>query len=180
MESSFLKMKNKRAMSGLVVTMVMIAMSILAVALVWGVVNNLIEEKTETSTACFGILNKVNIEGRYTCFDDYSDPTKNVTRFQISIGDISIDEMLVSITGAGGSKTFTITNTPQEITDLTYLSGESPVKLPEKNGGITYEYVWGSNDPFPDLIKIAPVINGKQCEISDTLAGIDNCSILIN
>lgn len=173
-------MKNKKAMSGLVVTMIMMAMTIFAVAIVWGVVNNLIKEKTETSASCFGILDKVSIEGRYTCFDDYSDSSKNVTRFQISIGDIDVDGLLVSITGAGGSKTFTLTNENKTIPDLSYYNkGDVLTKLPEKNGGITYEYVWISNDPIPDLIKIAPIINGKQCEVSDTLAGIDNCSLLL-
>ena len=167
-------------MSGWVVTMIMMAMTIFAVAIVWGVVNNLIKDKTETSAACFGILDKVNIESRYTCFDDYSDPSKNITRFQISIGNLDVEGVLVSITGSGGSKTFIITDTDTTVPDLSYLGGSSPTKLPEKNGGKTYEYIWPSNDPIPDLIKIAPIVNGKQCEISDTLAGIDNCSILIN
>ncbi len=171
-------MKNKKAMSGLVVSMIMMGMAILAVILVWGVVKNLITEKTESSSACFGILDKVNIEGRYTCF--YSMGSENTTRFQISIGDIDVEGVLVSITGAGGSKTFTLTNESKTIPDLkTYPDGGDTINLPQKNGGTTYEFVWPSSDPIPDLIKIAPIINGKQCEISDTLAGIDNCSLLL-
>jgi len=168
-------MKNKSGMSGMVVAIIMIAMVLLAGAIVWGVVNKLITGEIDKSSSCFGIFDKVSIGKRYTCFDSVN----NVMRVQLSIGDIDVDGVLVSISGNTKQKSFTITNDLKEIdTDLQYYSGGTNIKLPSKNGGITYNYTWGEDDA-PNLIRIAPIINNKQCEISDTLSGIDDCSLLI-
>jgi len=50
------------------------------------------------------------------------------------------------------------------------------VKLPEKNGGKTYLYSW--TQEAAKNVKIAPIIDGTQCEISDTVNELDDCSTL--
>ncbi len=167
-------MKSKRAMSGVVIAIIMIALALFLGSVVWGVVNNLVKGEIGKSSSCFGIYEKISIERRYTCFDS----TNNITRIQIRIGDIDIDNLLVSISGNTKSKYFTLTNEYQTIENLVNYSSPGAVKLPRKNSGITYNFSWGPEDS-PNLIRIAPTINKNQCETVDTLAGIDDCSILV-
>ena len=52
--------------------------------------------------------------------------------------------------------------------------------MPEKNSAITYILnLTAVSFPKPDGIKIAPIANGEQCEVVDTLNEIDNCIIEI-
>ena len=91
------------------------------------------------------------------------------------IGDVDIDELLVSVSTQEESESFKITNTEQLIDDLEYLNGTDLVRLPAKNGGKTYLYTFNEN---PDTIQIAPVTSGTQCEVSDAVSDIDDCSLL--
>ena len=167
-------MKNKKGMSGIVVAIVMIALALFLGAMVWGVVNNLVKGQIEKGSSCFGIYDKISIERRYTCYDSED----NITRIQLRIGDLDVDSVLISISGNTKSETFTLTNEYQTIANLVNYSGGSSVKLPGKNSGITYNFSWGI-ESSPNLIRIAPTVNNNQCEIVDTLSGIDDCSLLV-
>ena len=177
---------DNRGISEVVTTVIMITMVLLASVLLWTIVNNLIQGKIKSSEACFGNAEKVTLDKRNICYDIGADPGK--VRFAISLGDVDVQEVLVSISGDVETKSFKISNVEQTIEKLTYLNGASPqpVKLPSKNGGKTYEYSWNfMPDPttgkFTNLvnsIRIAPIIDGTQCEISDSSSEIDNCLLL--
>jgi len=163
-------MQNKRGLSTVVATVILIALAMTIVMVVWGVVVPLIKNQLKQTESCFGVFEKVTIGSMYTCYDFSS----NEFQFSIDIGDIDVDEVVVLISGEGITKSFRITNEEQVIPYLGYyLSDSESVKLPEKNAGLTYT-ARGFPDK-PDLIQIAPVINGKQCEVSDSLSEIDNC-----
>lgn len=165
--------KNRRGISGIIVTMIMIALVMVVTSIVWAVINNLIKENISSSQACFGNFGKVTLDRKYTCYSD------NEVRFSINIADINIDDALVSIASNAETKSFRLTNEEQTITGLTYYSDGSPnVKIPGKNSGITYVYTWSDDGNPPNTIKIAPTISGKQCDISDTIGGIDDCGLL--
>lgn len=164
--------KRKKGLSTVVVSVIMIALVITAIVIVWGVVNNLIKGKMTSSEACFGNFGKVNINSQYTCYDTSGDP--DVFQFSIEIGDIDVEKVIVSISGAAAVKSYTIPGTYSDVknygTGGTYGEG---LTLPEKNGGLTY--ITNFFIEQPDSIKIAPVINGQQCEVSDTLSEIESC-----
>lgn len=163
----------KKGISGVIVAIIMIGLVMVLTVIIWAAINTLIKEKVETSESCFGVFGKVSLGKAYTCYDFNS----NKVQFSINVKDSDIEEVLISISGTGRSKSFTLSNNNKIVANLTYLSGESSVKLPEKNSGITYLYNW--NNPLPaNFIQIAPVINGKQCEASDSLSGIDDCQLL--
>ena len=155
----------KRGLSPIIATIMTIVMTVALVVVVWGIINNLIEGNIKSSESCFGNFERVTIGERYTC---YNNDTK-IVLFQISIRDIDVDGVLVSISGEGGNPSFTLTNEEQIISDLTNYSQSGTVKLPEKNSGTTYNYTWkqGGSATF---MQIAPIINGNQCEVSDSLA----------
>lgn len=54
------------------------------------------------------------------------------------------------------------------------------VSLPERGGGFTYVFDVNSEGiGIPDSIEIAPTLDGKQCEVSDSIVNIDNCNSLV-
>jgi flagellin-like protein len=178
---------SKRGLSGVITTVLMIALVLAAVAIVWGIVNNTLKDQVESSQSCFGNFDKVTLNRIYTCYDlnPDSDPLTDdgIVQFSLSIGDIEVDEVIVSIAAGGTTGGYTITNLEDE-TD-TNLANYNPddeiqsgfgtdlIKLPGKTAGKTY--VAQTFTSAPDLIQIAPVLNGQQCEVSDTISSIEPC-----
>lgn len=165
---------NKRGLSGIVATVILILLVIVATTVVWTMVSNLIEKKTEGVESCFdvGFSEKVIFNQDYTCFDS----AKNETQFSINIGDIDIEKVLVSISYAGTSKSFTLTKEAQSLSGLvTYPSRGTSIVMPDKNSGLTY-IATGITEQ-PEWIKIAPYIGEKQCEVSDTIYEPEDCEL---
>lgn len=164
---------SRRGMSGVIAAVIMIALVMAAVIIVWGVVIPLVREQLTETESCFGIFGKVTINNMYTCHNSSS----NNFQFSINIGDIDVDKVVVSVSSEGSTNSYTLTNTDQPGIGLTLYPSGGEIKLPGKNAGSTY-IASGFTDE-PDLIQIAPVIKGKQCEASDSLSDIDDCSSLV-
>ena len=164
----FVFIMNKRGLSEIVVSLILVALTVVSVAIVSVVVNNLIGENVEMSEDCFGNFGKISIDKRYTCHDG----ANNRVQFALSIGDVEIDSLLISISTQEESGSFTLTNEEKLISDLKYFNDTDLVRLPVKNAGKTYFYNFNDR---PDSIKIAPLISGTQCEVSDTVVDIDDC-----
>jgi flagellin-like protein len=170
----FRRIGNKKGIAPVVATVLLIALVMVIVAAVWVVVNNLVKGGLEESEACFGILEKVSLNSRYTCYN--SGP--NEFWFSISISDIDVDEVLVGISAEGNSISFKISNTPSGINNLVmYSDRSSSIILPSKNAGLTYilNITGAGFSETPNSISIAPVINDIQCGVSDSMHGIDRC-----
>ena len=170
-------MKSKRGLSAVVAVVILIALAVAAVAIVWGVVANLVDEQLEGADSCINIFDKVSINGRYTCYDS----TNNKFQFSLSIGDIEVEAVLFAIAGGKKTESFAISSNAEVIADVTnYPSGNSIV-LPGKNGGLTYIYDLSSAEftSGPDSLEVAPTINGKQCGSTDKLTDIPNCATLL-
>lgn len=167
--------KNRRGLSTVVTTLIIVSVSMAAVVLIWGVINNMIKGEIKSSESCFGNYDKVKINGQYTCYviegvNDYS------LRFSIMVGDIKLEKVVVAVGSEGTIKSYSITNSSQIIEGLSeYPSGLTSIIMPEKNAGKTYLATG-----FPgmiDSIQLAPVIGGTQCEISDAVYQIEQCEI---
>ena len=173
-------LKNKLGLSTIVASVIMIALVVSATAIVWTFVNKIIKEETESASSCFQFLagGKIVINSEYTCYNrDLS-----IFQFSIGIGEIDIDEVLVSISGIEKTKSFKLNNGGLTESYLrNYVSTPSPdfgaaVYLPKKNAGSTYVVdLENIGITKPTSIKIAPIINGKQCEVADSLNEIDDC-----
>ncbi|MBU4069763.1 MAG: hypothetical protein KJ646_02165 [Nanoarchaeota archaeon] len=181
MDMKFLLNKsNTKAISAVIATVILIALTVAVISIVWVVVNNLVTTELEGAQSCYGVFDKVTINNRYTCYDS-SDPSSDKFQFSISIGDIPVDEVLVSISGEGQSKSFKITNNATTIENVeNYPAGTLQIKLPGINSGLTYIYdlTAGGFSTSPDKIEIAPIVNKKQCGVSDSLSDIENCLLL--
>ena len=164
--------KNRKGISTIIVTVLLIGLTIIAVGMVWAVVNNLIRGKIANSEACFGNFGKVSINPQYTC---YKKATSEF-QFSLSIGDIDVEKVIIGISAAGTTKSYTIPAVAGTYSNVKkFVAGTygEALTLPEKNAGTTY--VTKDFTSKPDLIRIIPVINGQQCDVSDTLSEIDNC-----
>ncbi len=167
----FNKMR-KRGLSAVVTTMIMIALAIALVAIVWTVVNNLVSKELGSVNSCVDIFDKVKINKLYTCYDSKNE----VLQFSISVGDVEIDSLLVSISFATSSKSFTIDDSGATDDNVAMYSGGGVV-LPGKNSGLTYNYTGLGS--APDALEISPKVDDNQCGVSDSLFDFPACASLI-
>jgi hypothetical protein len=143
---------------------------------VWTLVQNVIKKQIGSSESCFGNYEKVQINKQYTCYERISSDNYNL-RFSLSIGDVTVDKVRVSVSSASAVKSYDITNTPQLTSGLLmYPSNNTNIVLPEKNAGVTYK-AFGFTGKI-DSIQIAPVISGNLCEVSDSFSEIEDCVLL--
>ena len=61
-------MINKKGVSGIVATVIMIALVIAIGGVVWAVVNNLVSEQLDDAGSCFNIFEEVSFNNQYTCW----------------------------------------------------------------------------------------------------------------
>lgn len=167
--------RNKKGLSQILATMMIIIMVLVAASIVFSVVRNLISGELESSESCFGNFGEVTINRQYTC----NDFDLNEVRFLINVGEVDLDGLLVSISGNSGTKSFKITN--EAISFVKTYNGlyGDVINPPKENSGLTY--IVNLNEigiESADSITIAPIIKGTQCEVSDLLSRIDNCKLL--
>ena len=175
----------KKAISGIITAVVMIALVMAASSIVWTIVNNIVREKLDEAGSCFDTFEKVTINNKYTCYNitkpESGDP--NELQISISVADIELTELLVSVSGKeGNSKSFKLSKNPITEDYLRLYSGPygAPLSLPQKNSGTTYVLDTSkAGISSPSSIQVAPVVGGKQCEVSDSLQDIDNCLSLV-
>lgn len=170
-----MKTGNKKGISQILATMIIIIMVLAAASILFSVVNNLVREELESSESCFGNFGQVTINKQYTCHDFDS----NEFRFLINVGDVDIDGLLVSVSGKSGTKSFKITN--EAISFVKKYNGlyGDVINPPKENSGLTY--ILNLNEigiESANSITIAPIIKGTQCDVSDSLSRIDNCKLL--
>ena len=174
--SPFKKMSNKKAMSGIVAAVIMIALVIAIGGIVWLVVTNLITEELDEAGTCLDTLGKVTINSQYTCYNS----SNGELLFSIGIGDINLEKVVVIVSGEGKTNSYEITNEFSNVDDnLKAYNGSDNVKLANKNEGLTYRLNASAEElGRPDSMKVYPVIKGRQCDASDTISRIGGCGLL--
>jgi flagellin-like protein len=159
--------ENKKGVSDVVTTVIMIALVLAAATIVWGVVSRLIESQTSEAEACFGNFDKVTLNGVSTCYNAV-DKTINIG---VDLADIKVDKVVVSVTFASGRKKFEIPGTNPDVKNYNGEYGEELNSINENEG---WTYIMKADSPL-QLIEVAPVINGKQCDVADTITQIGSC-----
>ena len=163
--------KNSRGLSAVIAVVLLILLVMVTVGIVWTMVNNLVKNKTEGAKSCFDVSfsEKVGFNGDYTCYNSTS----------VNVGDVDLESVIVSISGSWGSKSYNLNGTASNISGLyNYPSRSTSISMPGKNSG--YTYIATDIPGQPDWIKIAPVVNGKQCEVADTINSPEDCSIFVS
>lgn len=164
-------MSNKKGMSEVITTVIMIALVLAAAGIVWGVVSSMIQKNTSQSENCFGLYEKVNLYGSGVCYDN----TNKRLSVYVEVKDVNVDKIIVSIYTESGTKSFEIPGTNPDValyTTSTPTYGVALSSLSQNTG----KRFWVRNvDSKPTSIAISPIIGGSQCEISDTIKTIEYC-----
>ncbi len=168
--------REKRGLSTIVITVILVALSMAAIVLVWAFVNNLIKKQISSSEACFGNAEKITLNRQYVCYEQSGSTYK--LRFSLSVGDVKPSKIIVSVSSAGNVKSYNIVN-GTTVTGLVMYSGPNPatIILPGENSGLTYNAT-GFTAKI-DTIQIAPVFGSTQCDVSDSLSEIENCVLMV-
>jgi hypothetical protein len=167
---------NKRGLSTIVVTLLLIVISLVAVGVLWGFVNNMIHKQISSNEACYGNFDKVQINKAYTCYEVMPGGTSYNIRFSIALQDVNVDKLIIGVYSASAIKSYELNSTPLTIVGLKPVPSGTTVKLPDKNSGLTYNGT-GFSDKI-DSIQITPVIGGTQCQVADSLSQIEDCALL--
>lgn len=169
----FLNLKNKKGMSEIITSMIMIGLVLVVIAIVWVVINNLIQDKVTSTQSCFGDFGAVTLNKQYTCLDSIN----KELQFSVSIGDADVSGVLISVSGPSATKSFTI----EDGANYSYLKkyggtyGGS-LSTPGENSGVTYVADLTVMDVTDaDTIRIAPIMDGEQCDVSDTILDLKSC-----
>ena len=170
--------KNKRGVSDVVTTVLLIALTLVLVGVVWVVINNLVKSKLDDTGSCFETFDKLKINQRYTCYNSSS----KEFQFSIDVGDIDLKEIVIKVSGEGTSASINLNSTLSQVQNLkSYPNRGANTVLPSKNSGLTYLFnmTAAGFSGEPDSMSIAPIIEGNQCDFADNIEEIDDCQSLI-
>jgi flagellin-like protein len=168
---------NKKAISGIVAAVIMIALVIAITGIVWVVVTNLVTEQLGQAGTCLDVLGKISINHQYTCYN----ATGGNFQFSLGIADVDVEKVLVSVSGGGTTKSYEITQESSTQNGLTFYNGSANIWLPEKNEGFTYILDTEAEGlGKPDEVRIYPIIGGRQCDSSDSISQISSCISLLD
>ncbi|MCF7910665.1 hypothetical protein K9L16_03265 [Candidatus Pacearchaeota archaeon] len=165
---------NRKGISGVIVTVMMVGLAILLVAVVWASISSIVDDNLKKSSSCFEIFDKINFNRRYTCYNS----SDNVLQFSVSVGDVKLDKLFFSVESASMSRVFEITNNKTSVENIgPYPSGSGDVKIPDENSGRTYilNLTGAGFIEAPSSIQVYPEISGEKCQASDSILQIDDC-----
>jgi FlaG/FlaF family flagellin (archaellin) len=165
--------QNKRGISPIIATLLLIVISIGVIAIVAVVVNNLVNQKIGEASSCFGNFDKLTLSSKHTCWNS---STQQIN-FMVNVGDINLSGIRISITSSEKSRAFTINGTSQQIQDLMNSTGGNIIGFPQSNSGTKYIYQWSGTD-VPDSIEIAPFVGGNLCSSTNSISPITDCNLL--
>ena len=141
-------MINKKGVSAVISAIILIAIVLVVIGIVMVVVVPMVENKVKYAEACSpDILDKIEINS-LTCYDS-GEKEVNVS---INIEDVETDKILVVVDIEGESKSFEVEQ--------------------KKNSGKVH---FIPSNRKPDSVRIAPIINGEQCNEIDSLYNIGEC-----
>ena len=167
---------DKKGVSGVIVTILLIGMAIVVGAIVWGVVISIVNINIDKSNACFGIVEKVNLNNEYTCYE-----VNNNLEFSVNVGDVELEKLIVQVTGDDReTKQIILLAEGSSSEDLKYFGGVWGETIRINGSNIGKSFVLNSGGigvgGIPKAIKIIPVVFGHQCEPSDIISSIVPCA----
>jgi len=163
----------KKGISGIIATIIMMALVIFIASVLWVVVNGLVRDQIEITESCFGNFGKINFNKQYTCYD----PSLNEIQFAINVENINIEGVLISVSGQSGTKSFEVkAGSTYGYVKMFGGGYGGALSIPGTNAGLTYVIsldILGITNVTST--RMAPIISGTQCEVSDSVLEINNC-----
>ncbi len=158
--------ENKKAVSALVATVLLILITVAAVGIIWGAIMPMLNRAMEMGQACLTARLTIDTTSGYTC---YNTSTKEA---QIMVGrgaeEFSLAGMQIGVSGGGQSKTFKIKTTGEK--GVKMIGGSTTLDLPDTNEERTYILFIGTNLTEVEEVKVAPLAKvgntEKSCDVS--------------
>ncbi len=164
-------MENKKALSGVVTAVILIAITLAAGVIVATMTNVFVTKQLNKTASCYNIIEKVLINSEFTCYNE----TGDYAQVSITLGQISPTKVLVSLTYENESMVYSLYPEIKDIPGMTnYPNNSTGVKLPANESGQTY--IISGLTSKPDKIQVAPMMGDTQCEVIDTLSSMDSCN----
>ena len=163
----------KKALSGAITAFLLILLALVLVGIIWGVVSNLVEGEI-SKTDCLDTIGKVSFNHGYTCYNG----TSKELRFGVNIGDIVIDNVIVSVSGGGTQKNLELQKDGTTIANLRPLNGSygDSVVLANRNEGTSYYYnITKAGFSEVSSLDLSPKIGENTCPLTDTISEIPPC-----
>jgi flagellin-like protein len=117
----------KKAVSALVATVLLILITVAAVGIIWGAIMPMINQATQYGQACMNARLNINTDGGYTCFNGTGTSTPGRVLVNIERGAESFDlqGIQISVSGGGSAKVWMVKN------------GQTPLGPAGENGTVT-------------------------------------------
>lgn len=163
--------KNRKGVSAVIATALLIGIVIVSIAVVWGVIKNILDDRT-SSASCLDTFEKVVIEDYYTCYN----LTAGELKVSIERKDLDVESIVVAVYGKSQSQNFELPST-----GYTYVRNYGgayggSLNIPNENSAVTYVVNITELGLGSDLaVKISPTIEDTQCEVSDSIMNVENC-----
>jgi len=151
---------NKKAVSPVVATILLVLISIMAVAIIAAVIIPFIENMLEGGASCVDMLDKVRVQEE-SCYDE-SVPE---VRVRIHMGDVELDEIVVALNLEDERRIYSLKDGEDGVGIQMYGSPAQPIVLPAKGGGEkTYVITDIGATDKPKSVDVHPVVNKKICD----------------
>lgn len=160
--------KNKKGLSQVVGTVVMILITVALIAGVWGFISTFVSDKLESAGACKDVFDKVSFNDIYTCYNT----TSNSTLVSIKIAELEIDGILLSIGFGTNNKIFFLENETKTFDNFTMYNGNTSVYMPRPESTRTYLL---NGFAKPERVDVAPKMGKTQCDVVDSIDNIPTC-----
>lgn len=160
--------KNKKGLSQVVGSVVLILITIALIAGIWGFINAFVSDKLEDAGACKDVFDKVSFNEIYTCYN----VTSESTLVSIKVGELDIDGLLLSIGFGTYNKVFFLENETKTFDNFTMYDGSVDVYMPKKESTRTYLL---NVDVKPERIEVAPKMGKRQCDVVDVVENVPSC-----
>lgn len=165
-------MKNKKGISPIIATILLILIAIFAAMLISSVVIPLVKESIGEGGECFKTIDqlKIDTQSGYTC---YSGSTPKIVNITVQRGPkkAEIIRFVISVHGEGANQLFEIQE--GKVTNVTMLNGNKQLELPRLGEERTYSLTTSFSEI--SYVTISPVVKGgKRCDPVDE-AYIEQC-----
>ena len=147
--------KNKKGISAIIATVMIILITVAAVSIVWAAIIPMIRNQLETATVCVDAVSQIQIMNKgYTCVDRTSgNVSVQVSRGAKEFDLVNID---VLVSAKGNTQTFPAIGV-----------------MPDSNEERVYVIATGMNADDIESVQIAPIIttgnSEKTCDVSSTV-----------
>lgn len=156
-------LSNKRGISAIVATVLIILITVAAVTIIWAAIIPLVSNQLERGTVCLDATSQVTLPDKgYSCTND----TGSWVQVKLGSKDVNIGDFQLVLSKGGSSSTYEVISS----TVVTLTNGSGVSSVPGVNEEVVY-IVTDTGAINASSVSIAPIVTiGNKDEICDVAA----------